>query len=47
MLGVPLRTVQVSLSRLIEDGSCTSEKVGRHVVYAVEDTTFQEPTRPD
>jgi hypothetical protein len=44
-LGVPLRTVQLRLKRLAEDGACTVEKHGRNVEYRVEDTTFHEPTR--
>jgi hypothetical protein len=44
-LGVPLRTVQGSLRELVDSGACRAQRDGRHVVYCVEDTTFQEPTR--
>jgi DNA-binding transcriptional ArsR family regulator len=43
-LGIPLRTVQLALSRLVDDGACEAVKEGRAVEYRVEDTTFTEPT---
>ena len=43
-LGVPLRTVQRVVADLVEDDTVSHEKVGRVVVYAVEDTTFSEAT---
>jgi len=43
-LGIPLRTVQGSLRDLVDGGACLQQRAGRGVVYAVEDTTFQEPT---
>ena len=45
-LGVPLRTAHLALKTLVEDGSCEPHKDGRRIRYIVEDTTFQEPTRP-
>ena len=44
-LGVPLRTVQDALRVLVDVGACRRERDGRQVLYAIEDTTFQEPTR--
>jgi hypothetical protein len=44
-LGIPLRTVQGSLRDLVDSGACRPERDGRRVIYCVEDTTFQEPTR--
>ena len=46
-LDVPLRSVQLLLKGLVEDGACLSEKDGRRVAYKVEDTTFHEPTRTE
>lgn len=43
-LGVPLRTVQHALRGYVEAGLCRQRRDGRHVVYVIEDTTFQEPT---
>lgn len=43
-MGVPLRTVQTALKELVGDGACASERVGRNVVYEVEDTTFMPLT---
>jgi hypothetical protein len=43
-LSVPLRTVQGALRDLVDSGACQQQRAGRGVVYAVEDTTFQEPT---
>ncbi|MBL4683384.1 MAG: helix-turn-helix transcriptional regulator, partial [Nannocystaceae bacterium] len=43
-LGIPLRTVQGALRGLVEGGACHQHRVGRRVVYAIEDTTFQAPT---
>jgi hypothetical protein len=45
VLAMPLRTVQDSLRSLVEAGACIQHRAGRRVVYALEDTTFQEPTR--
>lgn len=41
---VPLRTVQLALKQLVDDGAARVEKDGRRVHYVVEDTTFAEPT---
>lgn len=46
-LDMPLRTVQKSLRELVEGGAAVSRRDGRNIRYAVEDTTFQEPTRVD
>lgn len=43
-LRVPLRTVQLALKRLVEDGAARSHKEGRRVAYVVEDSAFCEPT---
>ncbi|MEZ4338547.1 MAG: winged helix-turn-helix domain-containing protein [Sandaracinaceae bacterium] len=43
-LKVSLRTVQSALRRLGEEGACRKETDGGRVCYAVEDTTFSEPT---
>jgi hypothetical protein len=43
-LDVPLRTVQLALHEMVEDGVCVASKEGRSVEYAVEDTTFCEVT---
>jgi hypothetical protein len=45
-LRIPLRTAQQSLRSLVESGACRMQRSGRQVLYAVEDTTFQEPTHP-
>lgn len=42
--GTTVRAVQRALRLLVETGACKSERVGRAVIYAVEDTTFSEPT---
>jgi hypothetical protein len=44
-LGLPLRTAQLALRELVEDGACLAHRAGRTVEYIVEDTTFSEPTR--
>jgi hypothetical protein len=44
VLGISLRSAQGALEQLLEDGSCQRVRSGRAVEYAVEDTTFQEPT---
>lgn len=44
-LGVPLRTVQEALRGLVDDGACRRGRAGRQILYAIEDTTFQEPTQ--
>jgi len=43
-LRVPLRTVQLALKRLVEDGAARAQKDGRRVEYVVEDSAFCEPT---
>gem|GEM_PF-1494548 len=42
--GLSVRAAQIALKGLIEAGLCTVEKEGKQVLYAVEDTTFSEPT---
>ncbi|MEM9068013.1 MAG: winged helix-turn-helix domain-containing protein [Myxococcota bacterium] len=42
--GIPLRGVQRALRLLIDTGACRADRKGRRIVYAVEDTTFSEPT---
>lgn len=44
-LKIPLRTVQRILRELQVDAGVEQKKEGRKVRYAVEDTTFSEPTR--
>jgi hypothetical protein len=46
-VGVSLRVAQQALADLSADGSCLATKEGRKVRYAVEDTTFSEPTIHD
>ena len=43
-LGIPLRTVQLALQEMTEDGICSMSKDGRKVAYVIEDTTFCEVT---
>ena len=43
--GLPLRTVQAELGRLVEEGVCRREKDGRNTEYLVEDTVVREPSR--
>ncbi len=43
-LGVALRTVQVTMKQLVEDGACLAIRQGRSFDYALEDTTFHQPT---
>ncbi|MBX3247549.1 MAG: helix-turn-helix transcriptional regulator [Myxococcales bacterium] len=43
-LGVPDRTAQDVLKRLVEEGALAAEQEGRRKVYRLEDTTFREPT---
>lgn len=43
-LGIPLRTVQLALQEMTEDGVCAMSKDGRKVAYVIEDTTFCEVT---
>lgn len=43
-LGVSVRYVQGALKNLVEDGACERIKDGRNVKYALEDTTFDQPT---
>ncbi|MEM1415105.1 MAG: helix-turn-helix domain-containing protein [Myxococcota bacterium] len=42
--GTTVRGVQRTLRLLLDTGACRAERVGRRTVYAVEDTTFSEPT---
>ena len=42
--GTTVRGVQRALRLLLDTGACRAERAGRRVVYAVEDTTFSEPT---
>ncbi|MEO1232735.1 MAG: hypothetical protein AAFZ18_27945 [Myxococcota bacterium] len=44
-LGLPLRTAQHVLRTLAKDGVCRIHREGRKMRYAVEDTTFAEPTQ--
>lgn len=44
-LKIPLRTVQRILRELQVDAGVEQQKEGRKIRYAVEDTTFSEPTR--
>lgn len=44
MLGIPLRNAQRTLASLRDDGWCTAVGRGPMTTYAVEDTTFSEPT---
>jgi hypothetical protein len=46
-MGLGLRNVQRALRQLAEDGMCRPERVGRHLEYYLEDTTFAEPTRSE
>ncbi len=46
-VGVSLRVAQQALADLSADGACLATKDGRKVRYAVEDTTFSEPTIHD
>jgi DNA-binding transcriptional ArsR family regulator len=43
--GLPLRTVQAELGRLVDEGVCRREKDGRNTEYLVEDTVVREPSR--
>ncbi len=43
-LGIPTRTAQDALRRLVDEGACRADRRGRGFAYSVEDTTFQEPT---
>ncbi len=43
-LGIPLRTVQLALQEMTEDGVCSMSRDGRKVAYVIEDTTFCEVT---
>ncbi len=43
-LKVPLRTVQLALQRLVDQGACLAQRVGRRIEYVVEDSTFYEPS---
>lgn len=44
-MGMPLRTVQVAMSQLVAEGACAAERIGKRVVYRVQDTTFKPPPR--
>lgn len=44
-IGQSVRAVQDALKTLAEEGACVGEKDGRQIHYAVEDTTFSEPTQ--
>lgn len=43
--GLSLRQTQTLLKSLADEGECAATKEGRIMRYAVEDTTFSEPTR--
>jgi hypothetical protein len=43
-LGVSVRVAQSALQELASSGACLTHRHGRHIHYAVEDTTFSEPT---
>jgi hypothetical protein len=43
-LRVPLRTVQLALHGLVEEGACEAVRDDRSVAYVVEDTTFAAPS---
>jgi DNA-binding transcriptional ArsR family regulator len=43
-LGIALRTVQLALKHLVDDGACEAVRKGRAVEYELEDTTFANPT---
>lgn len=43
--GLPLRTVQAELARLLDEGVCKKAKDGRSTEYLVEDTVVREPSR--
>ncbi|MEO1170601.1 MAG: hypothetical protein AAFX94_00895, partial [Myxococcota bacterium] len=44
-IGASVRAVQNELQILAEDRMCRRLKVGREVMYSVEDTTFKAPTQ--
>ena len=43
-LNVPLRTAQLALKQLVDEGAVLVARKGRKVTYSVEDSTFSEPT---
>ena len=43
-LRVPLRTVQLALKQLVDDGAARQQRDGRRVEYLVEDSAFAEPS---
>jgi predicted transcriptional regulator len=43
-IGLPLRTVQLALRTLVDDGACAVDRDGARVAYVVDDTTFGRPT---
>ncbi len=45
LLGIPIRTAQDALRRLVEEGACRAVKEGRRLHYHVEDTTYLDPTK--
>lgn len=44
-LGVSLRSAQGALESLVKEGLCKRSREGNAVAYAIEDTTFHEPTQ--
>lgn len=44
-LGISVRSTQAALAALVEDGALERVRRGRSIAYALEDTTFEEPTR--
>ena len=44
-LGVSLRSAQQALESLVKEGLCKRSREGNAVGYAIEDTTFHEPTQ--
>ena len=44
-LGIPFRTAQDAIAKLVEDGALCKVREGRRIAYRVEDTTLSEPTR--
>lgn len=43
-LNIAVRTAQQALKSLVSDGACDTSREGRRVEYALEDTTYAEPT---
>jgi DNA-binding transcriptional regulator PaaX len=44
-LGYSRRAIQGALRQLVDEGLCRSSRDGRHVEYALEDSTFSGLTR--